>query len=225
MKACRDNLLWASAAFGTWRWNPASGWAQLTTANPQSLNCFGGDMAWESPVGTWLYNFTAGAWTQITTADPVGLLPCGSQLIWWRAGDLWYWNAASGWHYLTIGPETTECYRGQLVWEGAAGPGTWLYNFTTGTWVQITAANPDQTLAWGPNLVWENAAFGTWIYDGAGWQQITSADATFIKVLGDDLLWSWPGGTWVWSGAGGGAGWTNITSAVPTEIVSSGAVQ
>jgi hypothetical protein len=79
-------------------------------------------------------------------------------------------------------------------------------------------------LAWGPSLVWENAAFGTWVYDG-GWTQITSANPTLIEVLGADLLWSWPGGTWVWSGGGGGAGWTNITGAVPAEIVSTGAVR
>ena len=58
---------------------------------------------------------------------------------------------------------------------------------------------------------------------GRAWTQITAADPTLIEVLGADLLWSSPGGTWVWSGAGGGAGWTNITSAVPTEIVSTGA--
>ena len=224
MKACRDNLLWAAPASGTWRWNLATGWQQLTTANPQSLECFGGDMVWESPLGTWLYAFAGAGWSQITGADPVGVLPCGSRLVWWRAGDTWYWDAATGWHYLTVGPETTECYRGQLAWEGAAGPGTWLYDFTTGTWQQITGANPEQMLAWGPNFVWENAAFGTWIYDGAGWQQITSGNPTLIEVLGADLLWSFPGGTWVWSGGGGGAAWTSITGAVPQEIISSGAV-
>jgi hypothetical protein len=225
MKACRDNLLWSSAAFGTWRWNPSTGWQQLTGANPQSLECLGGDMVWESPLGTWLYAFTGGGWSQITAADPVGVQPCGSHLAWYRGGDTWYWDAATGWHFLAgVGPETTECYRGQLAWEGAAGPGTWLYNFTTGTWQQITGANPEQMLAWGPSLVWENAAFGTWVYDG-GWTQITSANPTLIEVLGADLLWSWPGGTWVWSGGGGGAGWTNITGAVPSEIVSTGAVR
>jgi hypothetical protein len=223
MKACRDNLLWSGAAFGTWRWNPATGWQQLTTANPQSLDCFGGDMVWESPLGTWLYAFSGAGWSQITGADPVGVQPCGSRLVWWRAGDTWYWDAPTGWHYLTVGPETTECYRGQLAWEGAAGPGTWLYNFVTGTWQQITGANPEQMLAWGPSLVWENAAFGTWTYDG-GWTQITTANPTLIEVLGADLLWSWPGGTWVWSGGGGGAAWANITGAVPTEMVSTGAV-
>ena len=80
-------------------------------------------------------------------------------------------------------------------------------------------------LPWGPNLVWENAALGTWIWDGGAWTQITSANPTLIEVLGADLLWSFPGGTWVWSGGGGGTGWTNITGAVPTEIVSTGQVK
>ena len=91
--------------------------------------------------------------------------------------------------------------------------------------MQITGANPDQMLAWGPNLVWENTPFGTWVYDGAGWAQITTADATNIEVLGAELLWSFPGGTWLWSGGGGGAGWTNITGAAATTIVSTGAVR
>jgi hypothetical protein len=224
MKACRDNLLWASQAFGTWRWNPVTGWQNLTNANPQSLECFGGDMVWESPLGTWLLGFSGGGWSQITAVDPLGVKPCGSRLVWWRAGDTWYWEAATGWNYLTIGPETTECYRGQLAWEGAGGPGTWLYNFTTATWLNITGANPERMLTWGPNLVWENAAFGTWIYDGAGWQHITDANPTFIEVLGADLLWSGPGGTRVWSGGVGGAAWTDITGAVAQEIISSGAV-
>jgi hypothetical protein len=227
MKSCRDNLLWAGPAYGTWRWNATTGWQQLTTATPQTLECFGGDMAWESNLGTWLYNFAGGGWMQITAADPVRTQPCGSRLVWWRAGDTWYWEATTGWHYLTIGPETGECYRGQFVWEGAAGPGTWLYNFTSASWLQITGANPEQVLEWGPLLVWENAAFGTWTYNGANgaWQQITGANPTLIEVLGADLLWSWPGGTWVWSGGGGGAAWTNITGAVPTEMVSTGAVR
>jgi hypothetical protein len=222
MKACRDNLLWAGAAYGTWRWNASSGWQQLTTANPQTLGCLGGDMVWESNLGTWLYAFTGAGWSQITTADPVGVLACGSRLVWWRAADTWYWDE-SGWHYLTGGPETTECYRGQLAWEGAAG--TWLFNFTTSAWQSITGGNPEQMLAWGPNLVWENGAAGTWVYNGTAWAQITSGDPTLIEVLGPDLLWSDPSGTQLWSGEGGGAGWTSLTGAVPTAIVSAGAVE
>jgi hypothetical protein len=223
MKACRDNLLWAGPAFGTWRWNATSGWLQLSGASPQSMDCLGSDLAWESPVGTWLYNFATGAWSQLSGADPAGILACGSRLVWWRAGDTWYWDAATGWHNLGIGPESTECYRGLMAWEGGAG--TWLYNFTSGAWTQITTANPEQILAWGPSLVWENAASGTWVWDGGGWTQITSANATRMAVLGADLLWAYPSGTWAWSGGGAGTGWTSITSAVPTEIVSSGAVK
>jgi hypothetical protein len=235
VKACGNNLLWASPAYGTWRWNPSTGWDQLTGAVPDSLECLGGDAVWEGSSGTWLYNFNTsggpgtGGWSLITGADPVGVLPCGSRLVWWRTaggGDTWTWSAAAGWTLLTgVGPESTACYRGQLAWEGAAGPGTWLYNFTSASWSQITAANPQQILPWGPNLVWENTAAGTWIWDGAGWSQITGADATNIEVLGPDLLWSFPSGTWVWSGGGGGAEWTNITSAVPTQIISTGAVK
>ena len=230
LKACGNNLVWASAAFGTWRYNLTTGWAQLTAANPDSVECYGGNAAWESALGTWIYNFSTNAWAQITAANPSGLEPCGSRLVWWRSGaagsDTWYWEAATGWHYLTIGPETTECYRGQLAWEGAAGPGTWLFNFTTGTWAQITAANPEQMLAWGPNLVWENAAFGTWIYDGAAWAQITTANPNIIETLGAELLWSAPGvGTWVWAGGGGGTGWVNITGLAAEEIVSTGDVK
>jgi hypothetical protein len=234
LKACGNNLLWASAAYGTWRWNASSGWDQLTGASPENLECFGGDMAWEGTTGTWLYNFSTaggpgtGGWSQITAANPSDILSCGSKLVWWRVGgggDTWYWDATSGWHYLTLGPETTACYRGELAWEGAAGPGTWLYNFTTAAWQLISGSNPEQILAWGPNLVWENAAIGTWIWDGAAWSQITAANPDHMEALGPDLLWSYPLGTWVWSGGGGGTGWTNITGAVPTKIVSTGAVK
>jgi hypothetical protein len=223
MKACRDNLLWASATWGTWRWNPSTGWQQLTNTTPDSLECLGGDLVWEGAAATWLYDFAGGVWSQLTVGDPVGILSCGSHLVWWRAGDTWYWDAATGWHYLTTGPQTTECYRGQLAWGGAAG--TWLYNFTTSTWLQITVGNPEQMVAWGPNLVWENAAFGTWIYDGAAWTNIASTNPTHLEVLGADLLWSDSAGLWVWSGGGGGAAWTNINGAAPAEIVSTGAVK
>jgi hypothetical protein len=235
LKACGNNLLWSSGAYGTWRWSTSTGWDQLTTANPDSLDCFGGDMAWEGASGTWLYDFNTsggpgtGGWRQITGANPTAIMPCGSRLVWWRAGgaagDTWFWDTATGWNNLTIGPESTACYRGQLAWEGAAGPGTWLYNFTTPAWSQITGANPDQMLSWGPNLVWENGSAGTWIWNGAAWSQITSADATHVEVLGADLLWAFGGGTWVWSGGGAGTGWTNITGAVPSEIVSTGQVK
>jgi hypothetical protein len=233
MKACGNNLLWSSAAYGTWRWNTSTGWDQLTSSDADTLECFGGDMAWEGPEGTWLYNFnvsggpgSGGGWSQITGANPAGVLACGSHLGWWRAGDTWYWDAATGWHQIAaVGPETTECYRGQFAWEGAAGPGTWLYNFVTAGWSQITSANPEQMVAWGPNLAWENAAAGTWIWDGGAWSQITSANPTVMEPLGADLLWGYGAGTWVWSGGGGGDAWTFITGAVPTEIVSTGQVK
>jgi hypothetical protein len=231
LKACGNNLLWASAVHGTWSYNLSTGWDQLSNGTPESLECFGGDVAWEGAAGTWLYDFSTaggpgtGGWRQITGVNPVGILPCGSKLVWWRAGDTWYYDNAAGWTLLTsVGPETTACYRGLLAWEGPAGPGTWLYNFTTLSWQQISVGNPDQMLPWGPNLVWENTALGTWIWDGAAWAQITSVGPTLIDVVGSELIWSWPGGTWVWSGGGGGAGWTNITAAVPTEIVGTGAV-
>jgi hypothetical protein len=221
MKACGNNLLWSSAAYGMWRWNASAGWAQLTSANPDTMECFGGDAVFESALGTWLYSFTTG-WSEITTANPTGVLACGSKLAWWRAGDTWYYEAATGWHQITTaGPETTACYAGNLAWESPLG--TWIYNFTTG-WSEISAANPDQILAWGPNLVWASAAYGTWVWNG-GWSQITASNPTHMAVLGADLLWSYPGGTWVWGGGGGGTGWTNITSAVPTQIVSSGQVK
>ena len=89
----------------------------------------------------------------------------------------------------------------------------------------LTSANPEQMLAWGPNLVLENAAIGTWIYDGAAWTQITSGNPTHIEALGAELLWAFPGGIFVWGGGGGGTGWTSITSAVATDVVSTGAVK
>jgi hypothetical protein len=156
-------------------------------------------------------------------------MACGRKLIWWRSAgailDTWAWD--NGWTFLTgVGPETTACFRNMLAWEGAAGPGTWLYNFNTGGWTQITNVNPDQMVAWGPDLAWDGgAAFGTWIYDGdIGWSQITGANPSLMEVMADHLFWSWPGETWVWSGGGAGAGWTRITTIAPTQIVSTGAV-
>jgi hypothetical protein len=230
LKACGNNLLWASGAYGTWRWNPSTGWDQLTGSYPNSMDCLGGDAAWEGLGGTWLYNFSTsggpgtGGWSNITGADPTGMRSCGSRLLWWWAGGTWAWSANTGWLLLTnAAPQSVECYRDNMAWESALG--TWTYNFTTG-WAQITGADPEQMLAWGPNLAWENAAAGTWIWDGGGWTQITGANPTLMEVLGPDLLWSFPAGTWVWSGGGaGGAAWTNITAAVPTQIVSTGAVK
>ena len=123
VKACGNNLLWAGAAFGTWRWNTTTGWAQLTTANPQSMQCFGGNMAWEWAAGTWLYDFSTG-WSQITGADPTAMLPCGSRLVWWAPGSgTWYYTAA-GWTQITAAvPQSTACYRGKVAWEGAAARG------------------------------------------------------------------------------------------------------
>jgi hypothetical protein len=229
LKACGNNLLWASAADGIWRWNSSTGWALLSAASPESLDCLGGDAVWEGATGTWIYTFSTGVSSPITPGNPTGVLPCGSRLVWWQAGAggvTWYWEAASGWHFLRAnGPETTACYRGQLAWEGAAGPGTWLFDFTTGAWTHITANDPEQMLPWGPNLVWENAATGTWIFDGAAWTQISPNNPTHIEILGADLLYSSPGATWVWGGGGGGAGWTQINNQEATEIVSTGAVR
>ena len=223
MKACGNNLLWSSVADGTWRWSPSAGWAQLTTSNPESLECFGGDAIWEGGAGAWLFNFTTSSWSQLSASNPAGVLPCGSRLAWWSATETWYREAATGWHFLAVGPETTACYRGQLAWEGASG--TWLYNFTTSSWQQLTPNNPEQMLPWGPNLVWENAAFGTWIWDGAAWTQISTNNPTQMVGLGADLIWSFPGGVWVWGGGGGGAGWTNIAGSPPAEMVSTGQVK
>jgi len=107
--------------------------------------------------------------------------------------------------------------------------GTWLYNFATNSWTQISAAvSPEHLVAWGPYLVWEGIDFGTrgtWIYDGAAWTEIATGDAVHVEVLGPDLLWSGASGTWVWGGGGGGAGWTQITPSVATQIVSTGAIK
>ena len=160
MKACGNNLLWSSAAYGTWRWNTSTGWDQLTTANPESLECFGGDMAWEGAAGTWLYNFNtsggpgAGGWSQITGANPTEhyAVRIEARLVAGRRGGRRYLVLGRR-HGMEpparIGPETTACYRGQLAWEGAAGPGTWLYNFTTATWAQITRRQPRTNAAVG----------------------------------------------------------------------------
>jgi hypothetical protein len=235
LRGCGNNLLWSSSAYGTWRWNTSTGWDQLSNLAPQSMVCFGDEMVWQGSVGTWLYDFVAGGgpgvggWSLITSVDPNGIMACGRKLIWWRnAGaivDTWAWD--NGWTFLTgVGPETAACYRNMLAWEGAAGPGTWLYNFNTAGWTQITGANPDQMVAWGPNLAWDGgAAFGTWTYStDTGWAQITGANPTLIEVLADHLFWSWPGETWVWSGGGVGTAWTRITTISPTQIVSTGAV-
>jgi hypothetical protein len=228
LKTCGSQLLWASPAAGMWRWNATTGWAQLTAAVADNIECLGGDAVFEGAAGTWLFRFSTGVWSQLTAGNATNVLPCGSRLIWWRVAggnDLWFWDAATGWHYLTIAPESTACYRGQLVWEGAAGPGTWIYNFVSASWSQITTANPEEIVPWGPNLVWENAALGTWIWDGAAWTQITSANANVVEVLGPDLLWTGAAGTWVWGGGGGGSGWTNTSSAIATQIVGTGAIQ
>ena len=101
VKACGNNLLWASAAYGTWRWNTSTGWDQLSSANPESLNCFGGDMVWEGAVGTWLYQFNTsggpgtGGWQLITGANPTNILPCGSQA---RLVAGW-----GGWRHVVLG--------------------------------------------------------------------------------------------------------------------------
>jgi hypothetical protein len=220
MKACGNDLLWSSTAYGTWRWNTSAGWLQPTSAAADSLQCFGGEMAWESSLGTWLWSETTG-WREITTANASGMLTCGARLVWWWPGETWYWDDATGWHLLTsASPDSVQCYRGQLAWESALG--TWIYSFTSG-WQQITTANPDQILAWGPTLVWESS-LGTWTYDTtAGWTQITTANPTNMEVLGVDLLWSSPSsGTWVWNR---GAGWTSLSSAASTQIVGTGAVK
>jgi len=223
LKGCADQLLWGSPTLGFWRWNATSGWAQLSGSAPDALECFGTDAVFDGAVGTWIYRFSTGVWTQITASDATGILPCGSRLVWWGGGITYYWEAASGWHPLTSAPESAVCYRGQLAWEGPSG--TWLYTFTTNSWVQISTANPDQMVAWGPSLAWESASNGTWIYEGTAWAQITTDDATQIQVLGPDLLWSGAVGTWVWGGAGGGAGWNLLTASVATQIVSTGAIQ
>jgi hypothetical protein len=226
LKACGSQLVWASAALGTWRWNAAAGWAQLSASAPDSLECFGGDLVWEGGTGTWLYKFTTGVWSQLSASNPSGILACGTRLVWWRGGaggDVWYWDAATAWHNLGSGPESTACYLGQLAWEGPTG--TWLFNFTTSAWTQISPSNPEEIVSWGPNLVWENAASGTWIWNGSTWTQISASNPTQVEVLGADLLWTSPTGTWVWSGGGGGAGWTSISSSAASAIVSTGAVK
>jgi hypothetical protein len=190
--------------------------------------CFGDEMVWQGSVGTWLYDFVAsggpgtGGWTLLTGSDPIGIAGCGRRLLWWSAAaGTWYWD--NGWFQITTAPaQTTACYKGQIAWESPLG--TWIYNFATG-WSQITNVDPDGFVPWGPNLAWDGgAAWGTWIYGDTGWSQITGANPTLMEVLADHLLWSYPAGTWTWSGAGGGAAWTSITGAVPTQIVSTGAV-
>ena len=202
---------------------------QLTTVNPESLDCFGGDVAWEGAAGTWIYNFSTGAgWSQMTQADPTGvaavrieagLVAAGA------GGDTWDWEAAlrlalpdprPGNHCVL--PRTTCMGR-------RGGPGTWLFNFTTATWTQITGTNPEQMLAWGPNLVWENAALGTWIWDGAAGHRSQLPTPPSIEVLGADLLWSFAGGHLGVEWRRRGRRLDPITGAVPTEIASTGAVK
>ena len=60
--------------FGVWRWEDATGWAQLTTADASlaAIDAFG-DVAVEIPgVGVRRWDGTAG-WTQLTTADASAL--------------------------------------------------------------------------------------------------------------------------------------------------------
>jgi hypothetical protein len=237
LKACGDQLLWANVTAGTWRWNASAGWAQLSPNTPEGLECFGGDAVWEAAAGTWIYRFSTGAWSQLSAGNPTGVLACGSRLVWWRApsleedavgrfhadhhldaGDTWYWEAASGWHNVAPGPESTACYRSQLVWKAEAG--TWVFDFNTSVWTQITTGNPKEMVSWGPNLAWESADAGTWVWNGTFWSQISRNTPTEMAVLGADLLWTSPAGTWVWGGGGGGAGWTKISDSMATAIVS-----
>ena len=213
LRACGSNLLWAGAAYGTWRYNSVTGWQLLSASNPESIQCFGGQIAWESAAGTWLYNFTTG-WTQISSANPAGILPCGARLAWWSGGaGTWFYSAGSWTQISGLGAQTTACYRSKIAWESAAG--TWLYDFSTG-WTQISGNNPDQILAWGPTLVLEGAV-GTWVYDQSGvWTQISAANPTQLAVLSDRLLWADASGIWVWSGvANAGGGSVGPKSAAP----------
>jgi hypothetical protein len=220
LKACGNNLIWAAPGRGTWRYNLTTGWQALSTENPDSVQCFGGNVAWESAIGTWIYNFGTSAWTPITSSDPAGILACGSRLVWWRAGE----TVLQRRHRELeppdrSGPETTECYRGNLVWEGASGPGVWIYNFTTSSWSQIATSNPDSVRAWGPSLAFEGP-IGTWVYSQTGvWTQIAGGNPTQLEVLGPYLLWADATGTYTWGGAGGGR--VGSTSRVPFQRPSS----
>ena len=223
LKACGNNLLWASAADGTWRWNATAGWAQLTGSSPESMECLGGDAVWEGAAGTWLYSFTTG-WSQIKAANPTGVLACGSRLVWWRAGD----SVVLGGRHGVAPPDAcgprNHCLlrRTTCVGRRRRARGSTTSRRRRGR--RLTSATPTKYCR-GVRISSGKAPLALGFGMGRGGHRSPLATPPVIEVLGADLLWSFPAGTWVWSGAGGGTGWTNITSGAATEIVSTGQVK
>src|SRR4029077_67078 len=116
---------------------------------PETTACYAGQLAWEGPAGTWLYNFTTANWSQITTANPDQMLAWGPNLVWESAIGTWVWNGAA-WAQITTSNAThMEVLGADLLWSFPGG--TWVWSGAGGGtgWTFITGAVPAEIVSTG----------------------------------------------------------------------------
>jgi hypothetical protein len=89
---------------GTWRFEDATGWQQLTpaTASSVDVNANGNVVAEYPGSGVWRYRDSTG-WQQLTTADAsqIGIADDGAVAAEFQGSGVWRYQDSTGWQQLT----------------------------------------------------------------------------------------------------------------------------
>ncbi len=201
---------------GIWRFESATGWAQLTTADPTHMASDDrGDVIAEiAGAGVWRFEDATG-WKQLTPADAalVALDGQGGAAVAIPGAGVWRFRDATGWAQLTTANPT------QMVMDANGdvavaipGAGVWRHEDATG-WKQLTAAGAAQLSIAGAGVVAVDIqGAGVWRFeDAGGWAQLTGADAAQVTVdANGDVATATAGGVRRFEDA---TGWQQLTSA------------
>jgi hypothetical protein len=207
---------------GVWRFDSATGWHQLTSANATAVDAdANGDVAAVIPgAGLWRFQDATG-WQQLTPATPslIGMSGRGYVAAVLPGYGIYRFEDGTGWQQLTAATASqvgVDLY-GNVIAE-IPGAGVWRYD-DFHRWQQLTPTDANQ-VAIGANGVVAAAfsTYGVWRFDPArGWQQLTSA---FVSSVGVDAVGSVaaeiPGaGVWRFKD---GTGWQQLTTANATAL-------
>ncbi len=200
---------------GVWRYEDATGWNHLTTANASLVSVDpSGDVAIEIPgAGVWRFEDASG-WKQLTTANAsqVSIAGNGFVAIEIPTAGVWRFEDASGWNQLTTANASALDMdaNGDVAIEIPTA-GVWRFEDATG-WNQLTTANASQVSIAGKGFVAiEIPTAGVWRFeDASGWNQLTTANASALDMdANGDVAIEIPGfGVWRREDA---TGWAQLT--------------
>jgi hypothetical protein len=208
---------------GVWRFNSATGWHQLTTADASAIDAdANGDVAASIPgYGLWRFEDATG-WQQLTTANPSLLAMSGRGFVAaeFPGYGIWRFEDRTGWQQLTTANATqvgVDLY-GNVVAE-IPGGGVWRYD-DDHSWIQATPIDAAQ-VAIGSNgvVAADFRAYGVWRFDPTttSWRQLTPAFASNVGVdaVGNVAAAIPSAGIWRFKD---GTGWQQLTPANPSAL-------